>query len=118
MNHDTSSSGLLRNQWAHYGEAHNDLKNIMIHLITVPIFMGGGVLVVLAPLASAWLALGGLAAMFVAMAAQGRGHRFEARAPSPFRGPLDVVVRIFAEQWITFPRYVLSGALRRALRAR
>lgn len=118
MNHDTSKSGLLQTQWAHYGEAHNDMKNLIIHVVTVPIFMGGGVLVALAPFASGWLALGGLAAMFVAVAAQGRGHRFEAAAPSPFRGPLDVVARIFAEQWITFPRYVLSGALFRALRSR
>ena len=118
MNHDASSSGVLRNQWVHYGEAHNDMKNLMIHVITVPIFMSGCALVALAPFASGWLALGGLAAMLVAMGAQGRGHRFEARAPSPFHGPLDIIVRIFAEQWITFPRYVLNGALRRALRAR
>jgi hypothetical protein len=37
-----------------------------------------------------------------------------------FRGPGDFLARFFAEQWFTFPRYVLSGrfadAWRRAAR--
>jgi hypothetical protein len=48
---------------------------------------------------------------------QAGGHRLEASAPAPFRGPLDVVVRIFAEQWVTFPRYVVTGGFFRAFRA-
>jgi hypothetical protein len=36
--------------------------------------------------------------------------------PVPFRGPLDVLVRIFAEQFVTFPRFVLTGGLARAWR--
>jgi uncharacterized protein len=32
--------------------------------------------------------------------------------------PIDAVTRIFLEQWITFPRFVLSGAWIRALRGR
>jgi hypothetical protein len=78
--------------------------------------MAGTVAVVLAPVVSGWLALGGVLAMLGAMAAQGRGHRFEQSPPAPFRGPMDVVARILAEQWITFPRYVLTGELGRALR--
>jgi hypothetical protein len=55
--------------------------------------------------------------MVGAVALQGRGHRLEGVAPIPFRGPIDVVSRIFVEQWVTFPRYVLSGGLARAWRA-
>jgi hypothetical protein len=51
------------------------------------------------------------------MAVQGRGHRLEKNAPVPFRGPLDVLARIFVEQWVTFPRFVLSGGFARAWRA-
>ena len=51
------------------------------------------------------------------MMAQGRTHRLERTAPSPFRGPGDVVARIFAEQWFTFPRFVASGGFARAWRA-
>jgi len=60
--------------------------------------------------------VGGAAAMIAVMAAQGRGHKLETTAPSPFLGPADVLKRFFAEQWITFPRYVLSGGFARAWR--
>jgi hypothetical protein len=55
--------------------------------------------------------------MALAVALQGRGHAVERTSPAPFRGPLDVVARLFAEQWITFPRFVLSGGFARAWRA-
>jgi hypothetical protein len=113
---NTKTPGLLASQWSHYREVHHDRRNLVLHLLTVPVFMAGTVAVALAPIVSGWLALGGIFAMFVAMAAQGRGHRFEQSPPAPFQGPMDVVTRIFAEQWITFPRYVLSGELGRALR--
>jgi hypothetical protein len=51
------------------------------------------------------------------IAAQGRGHKGEATRPVPFRGPLDVVARLFVEQWLTFPRYVLSGGFAQAWQA-
>jgi hypothetical protein len=109
---------LLAWQWASYTSAHRDRRNLAIHIVTNPIFVGGG----LALLASAlllhpWLALAGLVAMPLAMAMQGWGHRMEDEPPAPFRGPLDVVARIFAEQWITFPRFVLTGGFVRAWRA-
>jgi hypothetical protein len=63
-----------------------------------------------------WLAPAGLGAMVLAIALQGRGHKMEQTAPVPFRGPLDVLGRLFFEQWITFPRYLLSGKLREAWR--
>ena len=37
------------------------------------------------------------------------------KAP-PFTSPANAVARIFCEQWITFPRFVLSGGWYRALR--
>ena len=57
-----------------------------------------------------------LAGVVVAVAAQGRGHKIEARPPAPFRSPLDVVARLLVEQLITFPRFVLSGGFARAWR--
>jgi len=73
---------------------------------------------VLAPFVSLWLAPAGALAMAGAMAMQGAGHRRETVPPAPFQGPRDVLTRIFAEQWITFPRFVSSGAFARAWRAR
>jgi hypothetical protein len=81
------------------------------------VFQLGTVLLFTSPLTSLWMALPGLVGMVGAMAAQGRGHKLETTAPVPFRGPLDVVSRIFVEQWVTFPRFVLSGGLARAWRA-
>ena len=40
----------------------------------------------------------------------------EKNPPVPFAGPLDVVARIFGEQWLSFPRYVLSGGFAKAWR--
>jgi uncharacterized membrane protein YGL010W len=109
---------LLQRQWSEYSSAHQDRRNLLIHLVTMPFFALG---VALVPVGiargSVWLALAGLLLLFVVMALQGRGHSLEARRPAPFRGPLDVLARIFAEQLVTFPRFVLSGAFFRAWRA-
>jgi len=58
----------------------------------------------------------GTACTVVALVAQGRGHRFEPETPTPFDGPVDFVSRLFAEQWVTFPRFVLSGGGSRNLK--
>ncbi|HUB08796.1 MAG TPA: terminase [Myxococcales bacterium] len=107
---------LLAWQWSLYPSAHADRRNLLIHALTVPFFLAG-TLGVLSAWRSPWLALGGVAAMAGAMALQGRGHAREGVAPVPFAGPADALTRIFAEQWITFPRFVLGGGFARAWRA-
>jgi hypothetical protein len=109
--------GLLAWQWSLYPEGHRDRRNLAIHIATVPVFMLGTCLALAAPFAGWRAAVGGLLAMALAMALQGRGHRLETTGPAPFRGPADVLARIFVEQWFTFPRYVLSGGFARAWRA-
>jgi hypothetical protein len=103
-------------QLASYTDVHHDRRNLVLHALTVPIFMAGTVAVLASPAVSWWLLPAGFGALLAAMAAQGKGHSLEERAPAPFRGPSDVIVRIFVEQWITFPRFVLSGAFARAWR--
>jgi hypothetical protein len=63
------------------------------------------------------LATIGLACMIVSVALQGRGHKIEETPPEPFTGMGNAFAPIFLEQWITFPRFVLSGSWSRALRA-
>jgi hypothetical protein len=109
-------SNLLQWQWELYGAAHRERKNLLVHALTVPIFMGGTALLLLPPLFSFWLAPGGLAAMVFAAALQGRTHRLEAVRPMPFQGPWDVFARLMLEQWITFPRFVWTGGFGRAWR--
>lgn len=107
---------LLRWQWSLYGDGHRARANLLVHIATVPIFLGGTVLALASPLLGGWLAAVGIVAMIAAVALQGRMHKKEATAPVPFTGPGDVVSRIFVEQWITFPRFVLSGGFARAWR--
>jgi hypothetical protein len=112
MTHD--NNGLLARQFAGYPHAHGDRRNLIIHALAVPLFLVGNCAVLAAPFASGWLALAGVALTAAAFGLQGRGHRFEPGSPAPFTGPLNAVVRILAEQWITFPRFVLSGGFSRA----
>jgi hypothetical protein len=104
-------------QWGLYPDGHRNRRNLMIHILTVPMFWTGTLAIVLAPLTTWWNIFAGVVFMALAMAAQGRGHKLEATPPVPFLGPADVLGRIFVEQWITFPRYVLSGGWARAWRS-
>ena len=110
---------LLAWQWSDYAAKHQDRLNLLLHIVTVPLFQVG-TLVVLCALfaASGWAAAVGVVCMVGALAAQGRGHKREPETPTPFDGPADFVTRFFAEQWVTFPRFVLSGRWYRNLTAR
>jgi hypothetical protein len=115
---DQREGGLVRWQWSLYPDGHHDRRNLLLHAITEPLFVLGTCALVASPLAGVPAAAGGAAAMIVALVAQGRGHKLEQTRPVPFRGPGDFLARFFAEQWITFPRYVLSGRFAEAWRRR
>lgn len=113
---------LLEWQWRGYPEFHADRRNLLVHVLTQPIFVAAMCLALSAPfhasiIAIVGSAMAGVLAMIVVVAVQGRGHAREHNLPIPFAGPLDVIGRIFAEQLITFPRFVLSGGFARAWRA-
>ncbi|ADO70555.1 hypothetical protein [Stigmatella aurantiaca] len=108
---------LLPWQWKLYAGNHAARRNLLLHMLSVPVFQLGTVALVTAPFTSLMWAIPGVVAMVGAVAVQGRGHRGEPVAPVPFLGPWDVVSRIFAEQWVTFPRFVLSGGFARAWRS-
>lgn len=113
----TRDGGLLAWQLREYPNGHRDRGNLLLHACTVPVFWAGTGALVLAPLAGAWLLAAALPALLLPLALQGRGHRREATAPIPFRGPGDAVARLLVEQWITFPRFLLGGGFGRAWRA-
>ena len=109
--------GIVAWQWSGYPEFHGDWRNLILHVLTVPLFQLGTVMLVTGPLwAPWWYSLVGLGFMAGAMITQGRGHALEKNPPIPFAGPLDVVGRIFFEQWLNFPRYILSGGFVKAWR--
>ena len=59
----------------------------------------------------------GVVCLAAALLAQDRGHKLERETPTPFDGAADFVSRFVAEQWVTFPRFVLSGGWLQNLRA-
>jgi hypothetical protein len=113
---DTRTGGLLAWQWSLYREGHRDRRNLAIHAATTPIFIAGTCALLASPIAGAGFAVAGAAAMLATVAAQGRGHAGEAARPVAFRGPGDFLARFFAEQWVTFPRFVLGGGFAEAWR--
>ncbi|MGH7279949.1 MAG: Mpo1-like protein [Polyangiaceae bacterium] len=116
MNRD--EVGLLAWQWSDYPSRHRNRANLIVHVLSVPFFIAAFFSLIVALVHLAWVpALVCIAVMGAVIALQGRGHRLESTTPAPFRGPADVVARLFVEQLVTFPRFVWSGELARALRA-
>lgn len=111
------SAGLLAWQWALYPAGHSTRANLLIHIVTVPVFEIGTLALLASFVMGLSYAIPGLLMMVGAMAMQGRGHRTEPQAPAKFLGPLDVLARIFTEQWIAFPRFVMTGGFARAWKA-
>ena len=112
-----NASELLRWQWEGYSRYHRSRFNLLLHIVLVPLFILSTLVFLRAILQRAWLAaLLALGGMLLSIALQGRGHRNELVPPEPFAGPGDAISRILLEQWITFPRFVLSGGWLRALR--
>ena len=101
---------LSRWQWNGYANYHRSKTNLLLHIVVVPMFLAGNVGLVISIFAASWVAaLVSLLAMGVSVALQGRGHRTEEVPPVPFSSRANAVSRILLEQWISFPRFVLSG---------
>jgi hypothetical protein len=114
-----NTPSLLRAQWEGYARYHRSRPNLLLHIVFVPLFLAGNVALLVALIERQWLlAVAAAALTSVAIAVQGRGHREEPVPPEPFTSPFNALSRIFLEQWVTFPRFVLAGAWMRALRER
>ncbi len=108
----------LAAQFRDYPRVHTERANLLIHIVAVPVFDLSWVAFVAAVVGRSPVAAAASVAVAVAaFAAEGRGHALESERPISFAGPRDVVTRIFAEQFITFPRFVLSGGWLRAYRS-
>ena len=114
----TTFSELLEWQWSDYADKHRNHNNLLIHIVAVPLFWFGALEFVSAFLfRGAFFSLGGLVLMGVSVFLQGKGHEMEQAEPAPFKGAMDFVQRILAEQFVTFPRFVLSGGWWKNLQA-
>ena len=110
---------LLRWQWSGYARYHRSRTNLLVHVVVVPLFLLGNAGLVLACVEASWrVALASFGAMVASLALQGLGHRKEEVPPEPFTSPTNAFLRLFLEQWVTFPRLVASGGWLRALHRR
>jgi len=108
---------LLRWQWQGYSRYHRSRLNLLLHIVVVPVFLFGNVVAIAGIGKASWrLAAIGVVATAASLALQGLGHRREPVPPEPFSGPVQAVSRILCEQWVTFPRFVLSGGWSQAVR--
>lgn len=108
---------LLRWQWDGYSRFHTQRANLLLHIVAVPTFIGAtvgliGSIASLDAISAATCA----GTMVIAFVVQGLGHKREPEPPIAFDGIADVISRIFVEQFVTFPRFVLSGGWGHALR--
>ena len=112
-----NTSSVLRVQWEGYARYHQSRSDLLLHIVLVPLFLAGNLVFLVAIFERRLLlALGAGVLTAVALAIQGHGHGEEPVQPQAFTGPFNALSRIFLEQWVTFPRFVLSGAWMRALR--
>jgi hypothetical protein len=104
------TADLMRWQYQGYPLNHKDPVNLIIHIITAPLFVaaGVGVLVMLVQ-ARWWLAAACVGAMGLVVVLQGIGHAREQIKPEPFLSPVDFYARIMTENFLTFWRFVFSG---------
>ena len=108
---------LLKWQRDGYPRFHRHRGNLLLHLLAVPAFVIA-TLCFVAALVTVHLFVAALAlvGMAMAFAIQGAGHAREENPSIPFEGPSDTVSRIFVEQFVTFPWFVVSGEWAKAYR--
>ncbi|MDR7054655.1 terminase [Pseudomonas sp. B24_DOA] len=106
-------------QWRAYPGNHQHPANLVLHLIAVPLFIVAFLLIVsgVFSLSLASVAIG-VIGIVAALGLQRHGHSLEAQASEPFSDRKDAVSRLLVEQFLTFPRFFLSGGWWRAWRER
>ena len=102
--------GVIAWQWRYYAAWHQDRLNLLLHMATVPLFAAGVLAAARQAFFGEWFGASIAAAMaLLAIGVQSLGHlREPAKAPDA-GNPYDWIRRVLAEQFITFPRFVLSG---------
>ncbi|MDB6144472.1 MAG: hypothetical protein JWP80_3516 [Pseudomonas sp.] len=106
-------------QWRGYAANHQNPTNLVLHIIAVPLFIIAALLILdgLLELSFSSIAIG-VIGLIAAMAFQRHGHTLEGQAPEPFSDRNDAIKRLLVEQFVTFPRFVLSGGWWRAWKER
>ena len=114
-----SFSALLQWQWNGYSEAHQNKSNLIVHIFAVPLFIAAifGIAIAIFRF-SLLLGAISLTTIILSLALQKKGHSFERNQPPNFTGVWDFLSRLLTEQFITFPRFLLTGGWSRNLSCR
>ncbi len=113
-----SISEIIDWQWKGYHLYHASKLNLLLHIVFVPLFVWANVGLIASLLRGQLVAVVAAAiVMLLAFAFQGIGHKGESVPSVPFSSVGSAIKRILIEQWITFPKFVISGAWLKALRA-
>ncbi|BAN49046.1 Mpo1-like protein [Metapseudomonas resinovorans] len=97
-------------QWRSYSDNHQHPANLILHVLAVPLFILAAITLVYGLFSFSFRPLVlGIIGIAASLALQARGHKLEAQQPEPFAGRRDAMGRLLVEQFVTFPRFLLSG---------
>jgi hypothetical protein len=96
--------------WRETPPVHRDRTNLVIHLVAVPLFVAGHVLIgVGVAILSGWAVTLGLGSILMSLLLQKHGHALERMEIHAFTGTRDFIRRLYAEQFCNFWRFLFSG---------
>jgi hypothetical protein len=110
-------------QWNDYSERHRNKTNLIIHVVTVPLVwlaaieVAGALLLMLIGVGGLKIFVWALIMVAIALFAQNYGNQMEAVKPPPLTNAKDFAINAAAEQFVTFPRFVLTGGWLRNFQA-
>ena len=108
---------LLSWAWRETPPVHKNATNLLIHIVAVPLFVLGHILLIAGIVFSPWLLLAAVLCVAISLAAQRFGHSLEQNRVPPFTGPTDFLRRLYAEQFCNFWRFLFSGQWYASFRA-
>lgn len=114
---------VLNEQWDGYGERHRNKVNLLIHIVTVPLVwfaalqIFGGLILMLVGVGGLKMWIYAAILVAIALVAQHQGNAMEQTRRTAPANPKDFAVHAAAEQFVTFPRFVLTGGWLRNLQA-
>ena len=95
--------------WRETPPVHKNGTNLLVHIVAVPLFVLGHVLLVVGMLINPWLLVAAILSIVVSLVAQKVGHSLERNQVPPFTGAGDFLRRLYAEQFCNFWRFLFSG---------
>ncbi len=100
---------LLSWAWRETPPVHKNATNLLIHLIAVPLFVIGHILLIAGIVLDPRLLIAAPLCILASLWLQKFGHSLERNPPIPFTGSHDFIRRLYAEQFCNFWRFLLSG---------